>query len=177
VDIEFALFPDGTSADLTDSARDVLLSLMEQVTLTEYEYVDRTNTQPSSMEQVAFDIVGTDPFSEGFTLDGVDMETIYSIANCFDQVSRYYPDSYLEDWTYRIDGLDLVAEFTKMASDISGATPADVAAVIPDWTPLIGLMNEWAVTIISNLEWTGYDYTMTAFDSDGLGTTIMDTLS
>jgi hypothetical protein len=105
------------------------------------------------------------------------METIYSIANCFDQVSRYYPDSYLEDWTYRIDGLDLVAEFTKMASDISGATPADVAAVIPDWTPLIELMNEWAVTIISNLEWTGYDYTMTAFDSDGLGTTIMDTLS
>jgi hypothetical protein len=49
VDIEFALFPDGTSADLTDSARDILLSLMEQVTWTDYDYVDQTATQPSSL--------------------------------------------------------------------------------------------------------------------------------
>jgi hypothetical protein len=39
--------------------------------------VDTTATQPSSMESVAWLIVGTDPFIEGFTLDGVDMETIY----------------------------------------------------------------------------------------------------
>jgi hypothetical protein len=63
-----------------------------------------------------------------------------------------------------------------MAYDM-GATPDDIDAAVPDWTPFIGLMNEWAVTILSNLEWTGYEYTMTAIDTDGLGTTIMSELS
>jgi hypothetical protein len=126
---------------------------------------------------VAFDIVGTDPFSEGFTLDGVDMDTIYSIANDIKYTVREYSTYDPEDWTYEINRLDLVDEFTKMASDISGATPADVAAVIPDWTPLIELMNELAMITLSDLEWTGYDYTMTAFDSDFFVTTVMDMLS
>jgi hypothetical protein len=105
------------------------------------------------------------------------MDTIYSIANGIKYTVWEYSTDDQVSWTSEINWLDLVDEFTKMASDISGATPADVAAVIPDWTPLIEQLKEWTVTIISNLEWTGYDYTMTAFDSDGLGTTIMNTLS
>jgi hypothetical protein len=83
VDIEFAIYPDGTTVDLTGRGKDILTALMNDMTWLADFTVDETQTQASSVENTAGVVIdSTDIFSEGFAVASVDMATIYEIANC-----------------------------------------------------------------------------------------------
>ena len=83
VDIEFAIYPQGTSVDLSGRGKEILTSLMNDMTWLADFTVDETLTQNYSVENTASVVIdSTDLFSEGFAIDSVDMITIYDIANC-----------------------------------------------------------------------------------------------
>lgn len=85
--IEYAIFPEGGITTSHDTIyRDIIVTTMQQMAWLDNNgitVVDEANMQASSSEQIGYLIAGADPFSiSGFSLDTVDMDTIYEIANC-----------------------------------------------------------------------------------------------